>query len=562
MNRQLVPNHPIVQMLMMGLLLASSVAPLAAEEAIADKVGDAEFFQPDKVQVIHLDVSESNLARMKAALPERIYVPADFRWGEQTIRNVGVRYKGNSSSQPNQRHKRSFLIKFNEFEKGQRFLGLKRVALDNGVQFGSLFSEQLITRVLDELDIVASRANFARLYLNGKFHGVYTNVERIDSVFLANHFADPGGPLYKIDEGGPGCDLGPVPEAVRARASTFEPKSAAATDEANDVYDLIAAINETPADQFAAVMEANMEMDKFLQTMSVMLFSGAFDQLTGWGPHNYYLYRNPQDGRWHYLPWDLDVAFADKAFGRIPVIDGWHAAWPIPGGAPRPIIERIVNDPGLLQRYREFADVILEKHFHPRVIVPKLDELYARVKDDLADDPFPPRRITNPGDRNYDDVVASLKEFMHRRYKTARAQLDSPGQRPKSSTDPSRGGREQPGPAQAGRSRPEGQPWPSETPSKQAPSDLRLVAQTSESITIRWADNAEGEAGHLVQRADGTEGPFGNLLGRPGPESILAADDNVVPGRTYRYRVYAVFPTPAGLRGSSVSNTITVRVPD
>ena len=217
MNRQLVPNHPVVQMLMMGLLLASSVAPLAAEEATADKVGDAAFFQPGKVQVIHLDVSESNLARMKAALPERIYVPADFRWGEQTIRNVGVRYKGNSSSQPNQRHKRSFLIKFNEFEKGQRFLGLKRVAMDNGVQFGSLFSEQLITRILDELDIVASRANFARLYLNGKFHGVYTNVERIDSVFLANHFADPGGPLYKIDEGGPGCDLGPVPEAVRAR---------------------------------------------------------------------------------------------------------------------------------------------------------------------------------------------------------------------------------------------------------------------------------------------------------------------------------------------------------
>lgn len=538
-------------MLLVCFLAATSIAPLAAQEGTAAAkpglAATAEFFQPDKVQVIHLEVSDDNLAKMRAALPERIYVPADFRWGDQTIKNVGVRYKGNSSSRPNQRHKRSFLIKFDEFEKGQKFLGLKRVALDNGVQFGSLFSEQLITRILGELGITASRANFAKLYLNGEFHGVYTNVERIDTVFLANHFADPSGPLYKIDMGGPGCDLGPVPEQVRARASAFEPKSRAAHDDAHDVYEFIATINETPTDQFAKVMESTIEMDKFLQTMAVMLFSGAFDQLTGWGPHNYYLYRHPQDGRWHYLPWDLDVGFADNAFRRIPVIDGWHAAWPIPGGPPRPLIERIVDDPKLLQRYREFANVILEKHFHPRVIVPKLDELYERVKDDLADDPFPHRRITNPEDRSYDHVVASLKEFMQRRYKTARAQLDAPGERRKTVGGGPQGGRE---------------PWPSKAPTRDAPTELRLVARTSGSITLRWDDNAEGEAGHLVQRAEGEKGPFGNLIGRPGPESILAADDNVVPGRTYRYRVFAVFHAPNGPRGSSVSNTITVRVPE
>ena len=48
----------------------------------------------------------------------------------------------------------------------------------------------------------------------------------------------------------------------------------------------------------------------------------------------------------------------------------------------------------------------------------------------------------------------------------------------------------------------------------------------------------------------------------PGAESTLAADDNIMPGRTYRYRVFAVFPTPNGPRGSSTSNTITVRVPE
>ena len=65
---------------------------------------------------------------MHDALPERIYVPGTFRWGDVKLKNVGIRYKGNSSSRPKQRHKRSFLIKVNEFEKGTRFLGLRRIA--------------------------------------------------------------------------------------------------------------------------------------------------------------------------------------------------------------------------------------------------------------------------------------------------------------------------------------------------------------------------------------------------------------------------------------------------
>ena len=105
---------------------------------------------------------------MKEALPERIYVPAAMRWGDLEIRNVGVRYKGDSSSQPHQTHKRSYLIKVSHYEKDQRFLGMERIALDNGVQFGSLFSEPIVTEILRDLNIPASHCNHAQLFLNGE----------------------------------------------------------------------------------------------------------------------------------------------------------------------------------------------------------------------------------------------------------------------------------------------------------------------------------------------------------------------------------------------------------
>ena len=150
-------------------------------------------------------------------------------------------------------------------------------------------------------------------------------------------------------------------------------------------------------------------MDAFLQTMAVMLFSGAFDQLTGWNPHNYCLYHQPRSDRWYYIPFDLDVGFADNAFGQVPVISGWNAAWPIPGGPPRPVIERIVDDPTLLARYRQFADKILEEHFRPDVLLPGSTHSMNWSSVIWPNDPFPHRRVTNPEDRDYESIVASMQ---------------------------------------------------------------------------------------------------------------------------------------------------------
>ena len=74
-----------------------------------------DFYEREQVQEIRLTISGLNLKKMKEALPERKYVPATFHWRNIQLENVGVRYKGNSSSQPRQSHKRGYLIKVSEF---------------------------------------------------------------------------------------------------------------------------------------------------------------------------------------------------------------------------------------------------------------------------------------------------------------------------------------------------------------------------------------------------------------------------------------------------------------
>lgn len=531
-------------LLWVPLLLALRLAGVSAAAATGADLTE-RFYHPEVVQTVHLEIKPEDLARLHRALPQRIYEPGSFRWNDQELTNVGVRFKGNSSAIPDSPFKRGYLIDFAEFQKGQRLLGLRQVALDNGIQFGSVFSERLITDVLRGVGVKASRCNYARFYLNGKFQGVYVNVERINKNFLLRHFGNDQGALFKVDEGGPGAGLEYLGNDPAQYRRSFELDSGAKARGYAELLEFIRALNEPTIGEVA--LRKQLDLEAFIKTTAVLLFAGAFDQYTGWQPHNYYLYRNPADQRWTYIPWDLDVGFADRAFGRIPVLQGWNAAWPVPVPG-RPLMERLVSSPELLRAYREQASQILETWFRPELLIPKLRALYEQIRPDLAADPFPPRRATVPSDSGYGDILASMEDFIRQRYDSARSQLAAPGNRPRpaprlSLPDPS-------GP----------QPGP---PSADAPTDLRAVEVTAASVELSWTTHADGAVAYVVQRGTGAEAEdFANAIGQSGPDITTAVDHNVQPAKTYRYRVYAVLPTPNGPRGTGPSNVITVRLPE
>jgi len=507
----------------------------------ADETG--VFYAPRVVQRIRLDIAPADRAAMFDALPDRVYVPATFHWNDVTIENVGVRFKGNSSSNPDATHKRSYLIRFDEYVDGQRFLGLRRVALDNAVQFGSLFSERFIDDVLREEGVVVSRSNYARLTVNDEFVGAYVNVERIDEPFLERHFGNRDGMLYKNHLGGPGSVL-EVLESPGDYGRSFEPKTRGDDADFTDLQELARLIRDTPDDEFAPALEARFQVDQMLRMMAVFMLSGAFDQYTGWAPHNFYLYDDPATGRWSYLPWDLDVGFADNAFGRVQVIDRWNASWPLPN-TPRPLIERILADDDLRSRYRTYAADYLERHFHPDRVADRLEDLWAVASVALDGDPYPQRRVTNPHVVGWRQILESMKAFSRKRYRTARAQLADPLTKPPVHRDE----RRRRGPAPG-------------APSRDAPSGLHATTIEQGNVVLVWTDNAEGEVFFAVQRCGGSGcTDFANHVGSEGEDIVSLTDAGARSGRTYRYRVYAVHRTPQGPRGTGVSNVIEVTVP-
>ena len=156
------------------------------------------------------------------------------------------------------------------------------------------------------------------------------------------------------------------------------------------------------------------------------------------------------------------------------------------------------------------------------------------------------RQFTVPSDSGVDDALASMEQLVRDRYPLARTQFDSPGERPSptpASPEPSHEG-PRPGP-----------------PSADAPTDLRAVNLSGAGVELRWVDHAEGESAFVVQRCTGAEcTDFANAIGQGGRNLTTAVDRQVQPGTTYRYRVYAVLPTPQGPRGTGASNVETVTI--
>lgn len=407
-----------------------AAAFVATSLSASDPLDD--FYRPNQVQEIHIGIAAADVQLMLQALPERIYVPTSFRWRDTELSNVAIRFKGNSSSNRQSPFKRGYLIKFDEYDKEARFFGLRRVSLDNGIQFGSLFSEPIVTEILRAEGVVTQRANYAKLFVNGDYQGVYVNVERIDESFIANHLPDPNGSLFKCDEGGPGCNLQFIGDSRTNYKKAFERKASTSKEDTDQLIAFIRMINQSSPEDAAEQIEAELELNDFLRTTAVLLFAGAFDQLTGWNPHNYYLYRDNESHRWRYLPWDLDVGFSETAFDRIKVLEHWHAAWPVPtSGAHNPLLERIINNPDLLRRFRREASRILDEHFEPDRLTKVLEAKYALIQQDLQIDPFPHRRATSRHDEDYDQIVASIRDFIRKRYASAHQQLAEPGERPK-----------------------------------------------------------------------------------------------------------------------------------
>ncbi len=226
------------------------------------------------------------------------YVSATFRSEGTILKNIGVRLKGGIGSyRPLEGgNKVGLTLKMNQFVKGQKFLGLRKVVLNNSVQDDSYLREGLGYALFRKAGLPASRVGHANLIVNGEPYGLYVQIEAVTSDFLKRWFDDGKGTLY---EGSYGSDVDQWDELeVDSDPELADREALRALAEAAE--DAIEKGTIKP-------LESHLDVVAFARFMAMEVLMDHWDGYIS--ANNYRLYHDTQTGKFYFIPHGADQLF-------------------------------------------------------------------------------------------------------------------------------------------------------------------------------------------------------------------------------------------------------------
>jgi spore coat protein CotH len=271
---------------------------------------DADLFNGDVVQQIHLFMNSGDWKALQETYRENTYYPADLHWNGLVVRNIGVRSRGGGSRNA---LKPGLRLDFDRYATTQKFLGLKSLVLDNLAQDLPMMRERLVMIFLARMGRPAPRVVHAGLWVNNAFTGLYTIVESIDKDFLERTLGEDDGYLYEYNfvpqwffEDSPG-----VPLTLDNLVRIFEPKTRESdplSEQEGPIQQMLTDVNH--ASDFVGAVGRNLDLEDLVRYVATEHFMAEHDGILGYdGANNFYFYRSVKTGTGRFLPWDRDNAF-------------------------------------------------------------------------------------------------------------------------------------------------------------------------------------------------------------------------------------------------------------
>jgi spore coat protein CotH len=307
----------------LGLVLALAVVTPARAQTQDD------FFNPDVLQRVELWLHGADWEKLKANFQENTYYPADLTWNGITVRSVGIRSRGLGSRRA---QKPGLRVDFDRYSAGQQFLGLKSFVLDNLSQDFSGIRETVAMRFFTRLGIPAPRETHTRLYVNGRYAGLYAIVESVDKTMMGRVFGSIGDNIqndgylfeYNYVLGSPwrfsyeGSALTPYKQRFDIKTNETHAESRIW----GPIEELVRLVNQTATDRFEQTVAPLLDLAGFVRYIAAQNFIAQDDGFNGYdGMNNFYLYRLEDSSKHVFIAWDEDVAFLTPQFGITTRLD-------------------------------------------------------------------------------------------------------------------------------------------------------------------------------------------------------------------------------------------------
>ncbi len=264
------------------------------------------FYNTNSIQKIEVQFAQANWDYMldTAKMGKEGYLMAQWVKVNGTyFDSVGVKYKGNSSYDSTYK-KNPLHIELNTY-KTQSYQGYKDIKLSNGYADPSLIREVLAYDILKNY-MHCPQANFAQVYINGKYIGVYSNAENIDKKFVSDHFYSSNNIFIKCNPIGVATtntksNLRYIPLADSSGYfNYYEMKSNYGWNQLMNLCDSVT----NNANSIPNVMD----LDRALWMLAFNNVIINLDSYSGAFAQNYYLYKD-NTGHFNPIIWDLNMSF-------------------------------------------------------------------------------------------------------------------------------------------------------------------------------------------------------------------------------------------------------------
>ncbi len=221
--------------------------------------------------------------------------------------SVGVKYKGNSSYDST-RKKNPLHINLDKF-KNQKYNNYTSIKLSNGYGDPSLIREVLAYRLLGNY-MHCPKSNFAKVYINGEYIGLYSSAEDIGSRFLGDHFYSNQNTFIKCN---PTVNPGPTTKSnfkyINADSTSYQTLYEVKSDFGwNDLVNLCDSVTNNPAS-----LDRVLDMDRVIWMLAFNNATVNLDSYSGVFAQNHYTYKD-KTGHFNPIIWDLNMCFGAFLF--------------------------------------------------------------------------------------------------------------------------------------------------------------------------------------------------------------------------------------------------------
>jgi hypothetical protein len=302
----------ILQGLLPPVLLSGlAVAVLVPGHAVAALAPPTHpLFDSDAVHEIHLTFHQPDwwdqLTYNFEHYDDPPYIAAEFDWSTTHLDSIGVRFKGNSSYWGYYGLKKSFKLDIDEFVPGQEIAGLDKINLNNCFLDPSFVREKCAYELCLAAGLPTERTNYAALYLNDSYWGLYLIVEQYDQEFIESRFGpSEEGNLWKGDPHGTLEYLGPNESAYY---NDYELKTNEEENDWSSLVELADKLNNTPLAYLPDSLHTVMDVNSALAMLAIENLTVNLDSYIG-RCANYYFYHRDLDSRFVFAKWDQNEAW-------------------------------------------------------------------------------------------------------------------------------------------------------------------------------------------------------------------------------------------------------------